>query len=208
LPALGGHELFDGGVKKPESLALALGFPARDSCVDGRDFTTEVINTHRTGIRKLLYRWHPLYGKELTIQGERNRHGAVMFVCSIDEDSGGAFLEVPAWMFDAATCCRFESGSSAHVDVYALRSLRALLDVATTQAYDVIKAQHQFNVSGGSDAQTRKENDDSIPAVSRSCAESAVAMRSQSEASPSCCQPSAQVRRPQSNRPSCSGGES
>ena len=37
LPALAGHELFGGDVKKPESLSVALGFPARDSCVDGRD---------------------------------------------------------------------------------------------------------------------------------------------------------------------------
>ena len=185
--------------------------PAYDrpvSCAAGSCCTTEGFNTHKTGARKVLYPWHPLYGKEVIIRGERNRRGAVMYVCSIDEDQAGAFLEVPAWMFDGAICCRFGSGSSAHVDVYALRSLRALIEAATAQTHDVIEAQHQFNVSGGSDAQTRKNNDNSVSAVSDSCAKSAVAVRSQPEASSSCCQPPAPVSRPQPNGSPCSGGES
>src|ERR1700752_2451230 len=36
-PVLGVQELSGGGVQKPESLSVALGFPARDSCGDVRD---------------------------------------------------------------------------------------------------------------------------------------------------------------------------
>jgi hypothetical protein len=57
------------------------------------------------------------------IQGERNHRGALMFICTSDEDGTGAVLEVPVWMFDRAVRGYFLSGSTASVNLSALRAL-------------------------------------------------------------------------------------
>ena len=91
--------------------------------------TTERRKTHKTDSAEVLYAWHPFYGQEVTIHGERNRRGTVVFVCSIGEDPRTAPLEVPAWMLDAAVCRIFRPGPRGRVTVEALRLLRRTLDV-------------------------------------------------------------------------------
>jgi len=75
-----------------------------------------------------------------------------MFICKIDGVSGSASLEVPAWMFDLAVCCRFIPALAARVDLRALFSLRELLDQVSARTA-VVQAQHHSTVSGGADAQ-------------------------------------------------------
>jgi hypothetical protein len=79
-----------------------------------------------------------------------------MLICTINDDRSRGFLEVPAWMFDAAVCCRFLRGASARVDVGALRALRALFQTRASRGTDVIEAQHHSTVPGGCDAQNEK----------------------------------------------------
>jgi hypothetical protein len=50
-------------------------------------------------------------------------------------------LEVPAWMFDSAVCCRLITAPSARVDVSALFSLQALLNNARGDSA-VVKDEH------------------------------------------------------------------
>jgi hypothetical protein len=78
----------------------------------------------------VIYEGHAFYGYAVTIHGERNRRGTVVFAYSIGNDPKKAALELPAWMFDAAVCRVFRAGSSGRVIVSALRSLRRALDTA------------------------------------------------------------------------------
>jgi hypothetical protein len=160
----------------------ACGSRVTDAAAD--DCTTEALNTHKIGTRRLLYPWHPLFCKELSVSGQRTRRGVVMVVCRDDEGPDGAVLEIPTWMFDAAECCRFESASSARVDVSALRALRELLKSAPSPGRDMVKAQHQSNPFGGFDA---KVEDSSVPvsSVPGSIPKSATAAGDQPQASSS-----------------------
>jgi hypothetical protein len=118
-----------------------------------------------------------------SVSGERTRRGVVMVVCRNDEGPDSAVLEIPAWMFDAAECCRFQSAPSARVDVPALRALRALLQSALSPRRDVIEAQHQPNPFGGFDAQTGEDSSVPVSSVPGSFPKSATASGNQAEAS-------------------------
>jgi hypothetical protein len=88
-----------------------------------RSCTTERHQTHKTDSAQVVYQWHPLYGREVTIQGKRNRRGVIVFICRIGGDYKTSPLEVPAWMFDTAICCVCRSAPAGAVTVDALRSL-------------------------------------------------------------------------------------
>ena len=109
----------------------------------------------------MVYAWHPFYGQEVTIHGERNRRGTVVFACSIGEDPKKAPLEVPAWMLDGTVCRIFRQAASARVTVEALRLLRRTLDAAA----NVIEAQHRLIAVGGSDAPTNQDRKDAAQPV-------------------------------------------
>jgi hypothetical protein len=127
--------------------------------------TTERRKTHKTEAAEVFYAWHPFYGQEVTIHGERNRRGTAVFACSVGEDPKTAPLEVPVWMLDAAVCRMFRQGPSARVTVEALRLLRRTLDAAA----NVIEAQHHLIAFGGSDAPI---NEDSKEAAETVCDQS------------------------------------
>jgi hypothetical protein len=110
-----------------------------------------------------------------------------MWICTSEGDENGAVMEVPIWMFDAAVCCQFRSGSYAIVSIGALRSLQSVLNCAGRAMEDVIEAQHQSAHSGGSDAQTTEGSSHSDHAVSRSCPNSATAAGNPQEDSDSSC---------------------
>jgi hypothetical protein len=139
-----------------------------------RGCTTEAFNTHKTEAGRIFYPWHPLYGKELAISGKCIRRGTVMFICQVRGVRMLTPLEVPAWMFDSAVCCRLIAAPSARVDVTALFSLRALLNNASGQSA-VVKAQHHSTVFGGSDAQKPQTITNSAGHVSACRSETAVA---------------------------------
>lgn len=104
-----------------------------------------------------------------------------MFICRIGGTRMLAPLEVPAWMFDSAVCCRFVSASSAGVEVAALSSLQALLaDISA--AGTVVKAQHHSTVFGGSDAEKPQFIVDSAADVSGEYSETTVAGQRQTTA--------------------------
>ena len=136
--------------------------------MDGPYCTTETLNTDKTESRTVVYPWHPFYGKAVEINGERNRRGTIVYVCTSDGSDAGAVMEVPAWMFDPAVCCLLRSADHARVHVGALRALQVLLNQTCKLPEDVVKA-HQSTISGGDDAQTSKGGCDSNRAVSDSC---------------------------------------
>jgi len=81
------------------------------------------------------------------------------------EENGSRSLEVPQWMFDAASCCRVVLAASPVVTCAALRSLRALIGAAEVPVTGtMIQAEHLFPEDcGGARAlqeQSRSESPD------------------------------------------------
>src|SRR3954447_3796550 len=138
---------------------MAAVLPIRHAC-DGH-YTTERQKTHKSDWATVVYRWHPFYGLEVAVHGERNCRGAIVLICSAG-DATKAPLEVPVWMFDTALCCTFRSGQTAHVTCDALRCLQTTLDSIA----GVIKAQHQSTLTGGSDAQTNEASNRTTRSIS------------------------------------------
>jgi hypothetical protein len=104
-----------------------------------------------------------------------------MFICRFGGTRMLAPLEVPAWMFDSAICCRFVSAPFARVHMAALSSLQALLNEVNRPAA-VVKAQHHSTVFGGPDAEKPQFIVDSAADVSGEHRETAVAGQRQTTA--------------------------
>ena len=171
------------------------------------DYTSEVFDTHKTEQRRVLYRWHPLYGKELNVCGERNRHGKVMLICRSDDGSLLAPLEVPAWMFDATVCWRFIAARSPRVEAQSLIALRSLFAAVTSRTHVVIQA-HQSTIPGGFDAQDKQAGADATCSISGEAANAGTAGERQSEIAPSARETSANGRRSSIVEPGTQDGRS
>jgi hypothetical protein len=63
-----------------------------------------------------------------------------MFHCSLDSTSAGRLLQIPRWMFDAATMCGIHLSPSPVVDAGSLRELKDLLSAANADG--VVEDQH------------------------------------------------------------------
>ena len=70
----------------------------------GGDCTTRFKNAHGTVFRELLYRWHPSFGMRVAIHQVVEKADGVVFRCTLSGSAADRWLEVPAWMFDRATC--------------------------------------------------------------------------------------------------------
>ena len=99
------------------------------------DCTTTIENTHGTGFRALVYRFHPWSGIPVFIHEVVEKVDGAIFRCSLSGSVVGRRLEIPVWMFDRAACMG-QAGISAEpfVDMLALSTLAGLLA-------DVLKAQ-------------------------------------------------------------------
>jgi len=97
---------------------------ARDAC--GFGGATRLENTHGTGFRELLYRWHPWFGLRVCVHGTIGKAGGVAFRCTLSGSDADRWLEIPAWMFDRAAC-QATLTTSPFVDMAALSTLRNLL---------------------------------------------------------------------------------
>lgn len=81
----------------------------------------------KTEVRRVRYRWHLFYYREIVIRRELQRREGAFVACRLDGDER-PLIEVPAWMFDAAACASMVLTSRPHVSFGALRELRRLLD--------------------------------------------------------------------------------
>jgi hypothetical protein len=124
-----------------------------------------------------------------------NRHGQVMLVCRVEEHR--APLEIPVWMFDAATCCHCRSASTPRVNIESLTSLTLLLEATRMRNDSVIEAQHHSTVSGGSDAKDQQADTISVPAIPVEADRLAGVGECQSQTDASCGQAPAECRRAQ-----------
>src|SRR3954466_9490281 len=66
--------------------------------------TTRVENAHGTGVREVLYRWHPWFGLAVHVHAAITKSDGVYFRCTLNGADGARWQELPAWMFDRAAC--------------------------------------------------------------------------------------------------------
>jgi len=125
---------------------------------DARCCTTRFRNAHRTESeeeREVLYRWHPWAGCVVRVHRAIERIGGTVLRCSSGSGASERSLEVPAWMFDRATCIATRVTSDPVVEFRALKALQELL-VATT-VYDAPASSSNPPVSSPAD-QARNQN--------------------------------------------------
>ena len=96
-------------------------------CADVRGCTSRRSNTHSIETREVLYRWHPWHGRSVSIYQVVDRSGHVVMRCGDDQAARPRRLEVPQWMFDAATCLTLQMVSTPIVECEALLELKSLL---------------------------------------------------------------------------------
>ena len=91
--------------------------------------TTTFKNAHGTVFRELLYPWHPWFGAQIAVHEAIEKAGCVVLRCTLSGSSADRWLEVPAWMFEHASCPDFAFVTAApFVDVTALSALADLLE--------------------------------------------------------------------------------
>src|SRR3954471_514871 len=91
--------------------------------------TTRVENAHGTGVREVLYRWHPWFGLAVHVHAAATKADGVYFRCTLNGAEGDRWQELPAWMFDRAACagsCMLVA--EPFVSMAALSALSRLLD--------------------------------------------------------------------------------
>jgi hypothetical protein len=123
--------------------------------VAARCCTSRQSDTHRIESREVRYPWHPWYGRVVWIDQAVVRGGRAMFQCRLELLQEQRSVEVPQWMFDAASCHRMRLGPIPCVSLEVLRELQALLSSRTQlgDRDDLRDAQHQAEHGrGGADA--------------------------------------------------------
>jgi hypothetical protein len=86
---------------------------------------THTLHTAQIGsFAKILYPYHPLFGKELEVLGVAGGARDLIYVRLPNRMSRG----IPAWMFDEILCSRVQCAERPTVDCRALLSLAHLLD--------------------------------------------------------------------------------
>src|SRR5215212_7848236 len=97
----------------------------------GGGTTTRLENAHRTVRREVLYRYHPWFGREVSIHAVIDKLDGAVFRCTLEGFEAARWMEIPAWMFDRAACGREPSLlAEPFVSMAALDALSVLLDPA------------------------------------------------------------------------------
>jgi len=89
-----------------------------------RPLATRTIHTAHIGLSKLLYPFHPLFGKEIEVLGGAGGERDQVYVRLLNHRTHG----VPAWMFDEAICAGIRSAEKPTIACPALLKLAQLFD--------------------------------------------------------------------------------
>jgi len=110
-----------------------------------RDFgsrPTDTLHNARIGLfSKILYPYHPLFGKDCESFGSAGGKRDMVYVRLADRSTRG----VPAWMFDPVVCAGVKVADDPLIECAALVELSILLE------------QHEANARTGGHGPTRKE---------------------------------------------------
>ena len=110
-------------------LFLSVKAPIRRS-VDAPHCTIERETAHRTGTRRVLYRWHPWSGRLVRVRDVVEKAGIARARCALDGAAPGLWQEVPLWMFDRVACAGMRVEERAMVDLSTLSALASLVSDA------------------------------------------------------------------------------
>jgi hypothetical protein len=103
---------------------------------------TGTLHNARIGLfSKILYRYHPLFGKDCESFGSAGGKRDMVYVRLADRSTRG----VPAWMFDPVVCAGVKAAAEPLIECAAFVELSVLLE------------QHEANVRTGGHGPTRKE---------------------------------------------------
>src|SRR5690349_24223598 len=91
-------------------------------------YSARVENAHGTGVREVLYRWHPWFGLDVHVHAAITKADGVYFRCTLNGADGARWQELPAWMFDRAACAGPCLVAEPFVSMAALSALSRLLD--------------------------------------------------------------------------------
>ena len=131
--------------RSAQAAGLACPWPARDASWI-RD-TTPQLNTHSNESREIHYRWHPWFGRRVWIYSIRTGRAPASVRCGLEPIQCSKSLEVPLWMFEAASCSTLSLTDAPRVGCAALQTLRALLQNCMLQ-----DRHHSVLLTGGADA--------------------------------------------------------
>ncbi len=92
---------------------------------------TRTIHTAHIGLSKLLYPFHPLFGKEMEVFGAAGSERDLVYIRLPNNTTRG----LPAWMFDEAICAGVRSAERPTIDCRALLRLTQLLDSLKPDAH-------------------------------------------------------------------------
>jgi len=109
------------------------GFSARSPRAGVARYTTKLETAHSTEFRELLYPWHPWSGLRVGLHKEVERPGGAVFRCDLKASVSDRWLEIPAWMFDRASCAMVRLEAEPHTSLAALVGLAALLRHASNK---------------------------------------------------------------------------
>jgi hypothetical protein len=82
----------------------------------------------------VFYRWHPLFGKSITIHSQLVKRGCHLFRYRQPGQEAGIGCEIPAWMLDPGRCAAMQLKAEPRVSWQALVSLQQLWNEAIEPA--------------------------------------------------------------------------
>ena len=96
----------------------------------GRGCSTRLPNTHSTAERRVLYEFHPWFGRQVTVDDVFVRAGISVARCRPPGEVPGHLVEVPLWMLDRQSCSVVRRRERPHVDLTALEALSDMLSLS------------------------------------------------------------------------------
>ena len=108
--------------------------------------------THDLLLRKICYRFHPLYGAEVEVIRYLRKSASVILIVKVP---GGLQIAVPEWMLIPQTCDQLKIEDKPRISVGALMDLRRLIDAQSFQNAPKDRSCAE-SPTGGKDAQQRK----------------------------------------------------
>lgn len=128
-------------------------------------------NTHgsESEIKRLRYRWHRWYGRDVVTQKSTGVYAKSTFACRLAGEKDSVLLRIPRWMFDAATCEPMRIDPTPKVDYTALRALQVFMcDLGPHVALPVVKPRSSQPDHGDGDGnKLKKKPDRATDVVSR-----------------------------------------
>jgi len=99
--------------------------------------TTPDRTDYRTELRRVHYRWHPFYGRDVPVRGTKKRRSFPVVRCQESDDETRDRREVPEWMLDPVRCEAMELSAAPYVAWHALCELRDLLLACVTPGVEL-----------------------------------------------------------------------